>query len=1064
MYQMNSKILAPKTQMGAIAIKNFKGGEINWEKVAIEATVENCPTEQLNRIPTYLLRKEMENCKKELENLPKRYSIINGIVKENKGVDKILLLRERIRVGYIILNRRKSKIHERIFRTRRLKSSKNESLEYEIMRFNPSMIRQPAYEMSKGDKMKLKNEVKDESFTDEFGEFHERITKECVSPYTREGGIKKKDFLTLHWSGRLGMMNSLGEIAQTLQYAPTNEDEALLELFKTHYQNGARFFVILPKGGRKSKKYGETPMKPTPYHIKNNFFIPIEDIVRKIYIPEIDGVNPKARDLIHEYRGPIDGFAPVYTYDEQEHIRDFVPELLSYNYVEYSKKFIILLGTQKRINLIDRRIKGANKMRFGFHNFTNQKLVGYKGQTSRCENLRIVPEGDTVHVFGLNLNGTPEENLKGYLRSFDRVPYRDMEEVRELIEIAENQDGRQTVFNIEHDLRFELKSLQTKTSSELYYLIKGVEDETNGSFKEQKKILALLNVLKSFKSSKEIQEEEQKGLTADLKDLVEIEKNSNDSSYKKGKNLFNQKEGVLRRNQNPLYMEGEVEPLSNWTIKGRPISFPRNDKLPKRNISFIKRGSTYTIKGPLGMFSRDFDCRVYSEERIVPIEKKPVGVIYSSSSSPNYNLFLSTPMVGIVTKPIKKEVDRETSFEGLDKTFEKCVKESKAWNNQRLQDKMDNHDDTKLRMPEPRFKGRVTDFPVELPKKWWKVIKQEVTYPGFSETMFPRKVLVPKLAKQRIIRPCLKGAMFPRTLFFRRYLKQYEEVSNKERFLLQNKRPSQFERYLSKGSISTVRLFDDRTRPGEVLKKVSWRQFKASEQKPYQFSGKLVFDEKNHEFVRITPPNKPSPFKILHTIGNGKGGVDYCIIDINGQKLYAKGDLSLLKKESISFTGTRNPKKETRNFVKQTIKMFLEDDDYVTISGGAEGCDTLVHYQTIGQGGKTVVVLAGGFNQYFKKSQIKPEEVLKNGGLILSEHPPEYGPSKKDFILRNKIIASLSDRLVVFEAGRGTIHCAKFGAQLGKELLVQPGTENSTKIISEFKGRPFFPLEGYYPF
>ena len=129
--------------------------------------------------------------------------------------------------------------------------------------------------------------------------------------------------------------------------------------------------------------------------------------------------------------------------------------------------------------------------------------------------------------------------------------------------------------------------------------------------------------------------------------------------------------------------------------------------------------------------------------------------------------------------------------------------------------------------------------------------------------------------------------------------------------------------------------------------------------------------------------------------------------------------------------------------------MFLEDDDYVTISGGAEGCDTIVHSSTLRKGGKTIMVMAGGFNgQFVKKNQIKPETILKRGGLLLSEHPPEYSPKKKDFVLRNKIIASLSERLVVFEAGNGTKHCTEFGVELGKELLVQTIANKKIKLVS----------------
>ena len=110
------------------------------------------------------------------------------------------------------------------------------------------------------------------------------------------------------------------------------------------------------------------------------------------------------------------------------------------------------------------------------------------------------------------------------------------------------------------------------------------------------------------------------------------------------------------------------------------------------------------------------------------------------------------------------------------------------------------------------------------------------------------------------------------------------------------------------------------------------------------------------------------------------------------------------------------------------------------------------------------MVLAGGFNHSIKKCK----HILESKGLVLSEHPIDYIPTKEDFIKRNKVIASLSDRLIVFEAGNGTMHCARFGIELGKELLVQPGFKRNNALIQILKrnkvGDVFYPLEGSYPF
>ena len=1026
---MNSILIPGVT--GKISI-NYKGG------VKMEQNSYILLEEDAKKLPTGVLKvleeKGTEQIKKLQEEGRKCQFLFGGekrvfsnkrelfrAIKEIKN----RIFQQRNVVRKILTQRRRSRIPRVPVEIQTLGVSSK------ILCSEVSMIRRSEltfYEIRRGDN--LKNKIINDSFTDEFGEFHERISKECVVPYTREtSSLKMKDLVILHKSGRLAI--GFGEnCVQTLSRGFSEKEHELEELFNDYFKNGFQFFVILPKGGRRSRKeYGTVPMPNTPYHSIGNEVIPLENVVRKVLLPKIDGRNPDAVEYINRFMGPNTGYGPVYEYDEFEHIRDFTPHLLSYNQIEYGDKFIVLIGTPKRISSIERRINSFNKIENGYHRFTNELVIYYDGQTSRCQNKRVVISDDgKVQVFGLNLKGTPEEELKGYLRSFDRVKQNFNEEALELLETAYAQDGRQSIANIEHDLRFELKHLKTRSSSELYYLIMGVEEEClnlpdvtflstlenyveefgkmeyirglnllkmKGSKKEQ----ALLNVLESFKSSKEIQEEEGKGLTSDIEDLVTIEKNASDNRYKRSKNLFNQKLGILNRNQNPLRMEGEVKPLSNWEIKGGPISFPTNEELPKRSIPFVER-KPILIKGPSGtMFSKDFwaftSTRPTRKSTYKPINAKRIVKSHRGEIKNMIEFILNHPLNPQAFEGKKKEV----------KTI-------------------------KVELSEPRVQPKVIDFPVKLPQKWVRRTEKLV---------------------------CIRNRMFP--LCFK--VKTVRVLSKES---LRKRRKSTWEKYQgNKCRVSTARYFDDRLNPGVVYKKVSWKQFQASEQKPYQFSGRIVFDEKKHEFVRI-PHNQPSSYKIIHTIGNGKNGIDHYIIEVNGRRLYAKGNLSLLNKESISFTGTRQPNDLTKKFVKETVRMFLENDGYVTIGGGAEGCDTIMHHETIQKGGKTIMVLAGGFNQWFKKGQIKPKAILKNGGLILSEHEPDYKPSRGDFVMRNWVIADLSKRLVVFEAGKGTTHCANFGAQLGKELFIQPGTKTSADLISRLKGVPFYPIEGHYPF
>ena len=1012
---MNPKILVPKVRYGAIEIENLTGGEIDWDKI-VPTTAETTSTEMLYKLPSHEIREEVDRCKKELASAPAIYTIINGVVKKDVPMEgKVLSLRERIRVGNIILNRRFYR------RTKTIKSFEKGVYEIEPIHspMNRGIFKDYIYEVKKGGKMTEKNEIEYEKVEREYwipdyidkdgqlvkGHFSvvEEVNakKKCIVPYSREDSIKVKDFIILHRSGRLALKNPKnGKYIPSLGRIPHDEDERILQVvFRELKDSGKEFFVILPKGGRKSKKYGEFPMPWNEYHEKKNDYIPINQIIRKTYIPEIDGRNSKAKEVIGEYRGIPDGYVPVYTYDEEEHMRDFVPHLLSYNHMNFTDKMVIVLGTEEVINHIDNRINDANNLRNEFYNTTNQKIVGYKGKSfiKRCENLRVTVEDKESKYFGVNVKGTPEENLKTYLRNFDKTPSkRNDEEVKELIEIAQEADGRQTILNIEHDLRSQLRHLRTRSSKELYYLILGIEEEVDimlhqAKFpghisklgknylkklhKPGKKEQALLNVLQSFKSSKEIEETEGKGLTSDIEDLVTIEEKSNDSSYKKSKNLYSQTMGVLQRNQNPLNIIG-IELLEDkvWRIRGGPISFPRNEELPKRNIRFVQRKApSRRVELPGTMFPRSFTV----SPRTVKVKTKE----------------------GIKSKMIGVRVERDPI---LCPSIQK--EELPDW----------------VLVKSPEYKG----YPIGFGARNWVLVKspEYKGYPNGFEKIYTQdwinKHMSVSAPNKEYVSNTVSGLKLPET----------------KKYVLIRKTTYSLSEHLRR----PVGMFD---RVATCVRRVPLTE---------RESILLRRGNKKGNIVR-TSHNKPSSFKVLHTVGDGEGNIDYYIISINGMKLYAKGDLSLLNNPagSLSFTGTRTPKEITKKFVKGVVNMFLEDDDYVTISGGAEGCDTIVHSSTLRKGGKTIMVMAGGFNgQFVKKNQIKPETILKRDGLLLSEHPPEYSPKKKDFVLRNKVIASLSERLVVFEAGNGTKHCAEFGVELGKELLVQTISNKKIKLVS----------------
>ena len=123
----------------------------------------------------------------------------------------------------------------------------------------------------------------------------------------------------------------------------------------------------------------------------------------------------------------------------------------------------------------------------------------------------------------------------------------------------------------------------------------------------------------------------------------------------------------------------------------------------------------------------------------------------------------------------------------------------------------------------------------------------------------------------------------------------------------------------------------------------------------------------------------------------------------------------------------------------------------VIISGLAYGIDSIAHRAALDAGGVTVAVLGTAINRIYPKAhEGLAREIIEKGGAVISEYAPdaEVFP-KTSFLERNRIIAGLSDVVVVVEAAErsGSLNTAAHALEQGKEVLAVPG--NITAPLSQ---------------
>lgn len=115
-------------------------------------------------------------------------------------------------------------------------------------------------------------------------------------------------------------------------------------------------------------------------------------------------------------------------------------------------------------------------------------------------------------------------------------------------------------------------------------------------------------------------------------------------------------------------------------------------------------------------------------------------------------------------------------------------------------------------------------------------------------------------------------------------------------------------------------------------------------------------------------------------------------------------------------------------------------------SGAAYGIDGAAHRGALAASGITVAVLGCALDAGYPAGHVGLlARITGNGGAVLSEYPPGTPPARHRFLVRNRLIAALTDGTVVVEAGKrsGARNTAGTAGALGKVVMAVPGPVSS---------------------
>lgn len=161
--------------------------------------------------------------------------------------------------------------------------------------------------------------------------------------------------------------------------------------------------------------------------------------------------------------------------------------------------------------------------------------------------------------------------------------------------------------------------------------------------------------------------------------------------------------------------------------------------------------------------------------------------------------------------------------------------------------------------------------------------------------------------------------------------------------------------------------------------------------------------------------------------------------------LYCSGDVGLLRKEQIAIIGTRRASVYGTEQAKRFAFALAQAGLQVT-SGLAEGIDSAAHEGALAAGttapGKTIAVIGAALDCVYPASRIPlAREIVRHGGLVISEYPFGRHADAKTFPQRNRIVAAMSSGVLCVEspAKSGTLITVDNATAMGRPVYAIPG-------------------------
>lgn len=163
---------------------------------------------------------------------------------------------------------------------------------------------------------------------------------------------------------------------------------------------------------------------------------------------------------------------------------------------------------------------------------------------------------------------------------------------------------------------------------------------------------------------------------------------------------------------------------------------------------------------------------------------------------------------------------------------------------------------------------------------------------------------------------------------------------------------------------------------------------------------------------------------------------------------YALGRCDFGCQHTVGIVGTRHATNYGIDFTRRLVADLAKLIPGVCIvSGLAYGIDVTAHQAALDAGTPTIGVLAHGLNMiYPAEHRSVAAKMVESGGALVTEYPSSAKIYKQNFLKRNRIVAALSDALVVVESDYrgGSLSTARIASLYNREVFALPGRVTDT--------------------